>query len=140
MSHLICSQIRIKDLDILRKAIAGFGGLSWNEGATTFRSYSKGESLDEQVKAGGGTCQHSISIAGATYQIGVVKRDDGEGYSLLFDPYDTNAAFKVGNACEKVTVAYAESLIRDECERHGFMIEESVDSEGAKILTAIVPD
>lgn len=142
MSHLVCSLIKIKDLDILRKVVARFGGLKWNEGATTFRSYSKGSDLDQQVKEQGGTCRHSISIAGADhgYEIGVVQRHDGEGYSLVFDPYDTVAAVRVGRSCEKVSNAYAEALIRDECERNGFMLEESVDSEGCKILTAIVPD
>lgn len=142
MSHLTCSSINIKDLDILRKVVAVFGGLKWNEGATTFKSYSKGSRLDNEIKEQGGTCRHSISIDGATYayEIGIIQRNDGEGYSLVFDPFDPVAAAKVGWACEKVSNAYAEAVIRDECERNGFMLEESVDAEGCKILTAIVPD
>lgn len=129
MSHLIASQIAIMDLEILRKAVAGFGGLTWMEGAKRFRSYTKDERLDTQV-AEHGTCEHAIKIAGATYEIGVVKRKDGEGWNLVFDPYDHAAADKVGYQCEKVTAAYGEAYIRDFAEKNGFLVEQSTDSEG----------
>lgn len=157
MSHLNSARITVTDLDLLRKTIAGFSGLKWNEGCRlhdgkkTFRSYychekggSSGKALEDQIAAVG-TLEHSISIDCRDgnpnhYEIGVVRKKDGEGYVLVFDGYDSMAAAIVGHNCEKVMSAYAEVTIREEYERRGFIVEESIDEHGAKILTAIVPD
>lgn len=130
MSHLIASEVCITDLDILRKAVAGFTGLVWNDGATTFKSYYSAERLQEQINAIG-TCEHSISITkGGGYQIGVIRKKDGTGWSLAFDPYDTRAAAIVGRNSEMVMNQYSETFIRDWAEKTGFMVEHSVDAEG----------
>lgn len=126
MSHLICSKIRITDLEILKKAVAGFKGLKWNEGAKQFVSYGDTGTTKSEF----GTCEHSITIEGATFQIGVAKLKDGTGYGLLFDPYDGIGASKVGRECELVSAAYGEAFVRDFAERNGFMVEQTTDSEG----------
>lgn len=133
MSHLVQSQIIIADLDILKKSVAGFGGLTWNEGAKTFRWYAGKQGAGEDM----GQCEHSISIAGAKYEVGVVRRKDGEGYSLVFDPYDGLAAEIVGYSCEKITALYAEEFTRDFASKKGFVLEESVDGEGNKVFSMI---
>lgn len=138
MSHLIASKIIINDLDILKKAVSGFGGLTWNEGAKTFRWYvNSDQKVKAELESEHGQCEHSISIAGATYEIGVVKRKDGEGWSLVFDSYDHVAADRVGRQCEKVMAAYAEEYTRDFAYRHGFMVQEDIDLEGNKMLIMI---
>lgn len=147
MSHLSTSLISITDLDILRKTIAGLSGLKWNEGAReykgkkTFRSYychensdMSGQALDNQIKAVG-SLEHSITITGCDYEIGVVRKNDGEGWSLVFDPYDTKAAAIVGHKCERVMTEYAAETVRDFASRNGFMLEQTVDNEGNICLT-----
>ena len=147
MSHLTKSDIIINDIDILRKAVAGFDGLTWNEGATTYKWYLtderrkyayKEEAAEAESKQG--QCEHSISIKGADYgyEVGVVRRKDGEGWSLVFDPYDLEAARKVGNSCEKIVAAYGEAFTRDFAEKNGFILQESVDSDGNKVFS--MPD
>lgn len=136
MSHLNCGLAKITELDILRRTVASYGGLTWNEGATTFRSYDE----TGQTKSEFGTCEHSITVDGASYQIGVIRSKDGDGWVLAFDTADGIVSGAVGRSSEKLLTAYAEAVIRDESARNGYPMEESVDSEGFKILTAIVPD
>jgi hypothetical protein len=136
MSLLVCSTIKITELDILRRTVARYGNLIWNEGAKTFKSYGQ----TGNTKSEYGTVEHSITVAGAHYQIGVIRSKDGDGWQLAFDTDDRQICAMVGRNSEKLITAYAEELIRDEAARNGYMLEESTDSEGAKILTAIVPD
>lgn len=70
----------------------------------------------------------------------MVRRKDGEGWSLLFDPFDANAAVIVGfNGCEKITAAYADAYTRDFASRNGFLLEESVDGEGNTVMVMTPP-
>lgn len=131
MSHLTCSKIAIQDIDILKKAVGGFDRLKWNEGARTFKSYGN----TGQTKSEFGTCEHSITVTGATFQIGVIKRQDGTGWSLAFDRADRYVETIVGPQSEKIHAAYSEAYIRDFAEKNGFMMEESVDDEGNLCLT-----
>jgi hypothetical protein len=142
MSHLICSEIVINDLDILRKAVAGFGGLRWMEGQKSYVWYMRSgvnekeyQNSKKQQEDANGACEHAIKISGASYEIGVVRRPDGDGWKLVFDPYDGAAAQKVGRGCELLTNAYSEAYIRDFAEKNGFMTEQSVDDEGNIVLS-----
>lgn len=148
MSHLTCSKIKIMDLDILKKAVAGFGGLRFNENVKTFESYychrkskEAGMALDGQINRLG-TLEHSISILngskvnqGRGYEIGVIKSKDGEGFVLMFDPYDSTNARIVGAQCEKVMSAYAEAYCSDFAEKSGFLMEQALDDEGNIVIT-----
>jgi len=137
MSHLIASKAVITDLEILKKAVHGSGFLTWNDGETTFRSYYSGESLKQQINEIG-TCEHSISInvpGCGGYQIGVIRRKDGQGWDLAFDPYDRVAAQKVGAECEVVTTLYSEEFIRDWAEKNGFTTERFIDEDGKICMT-----
>jgi len=132
MSHLTCSMIQIHDLDILRKSVAGFGGLKWNEGATKFTSYGSTGQTESEF----GTCEHSITVDGASggYQIGVIKRKDGQGWSLAFDPLDGGVLEAVGRDSAKLICAYEECYVRDFAEKNGFICEQTTDSEGNTLL------
>lgn len=151
MSHLNACVPVISELDILRKAATEFGGLIWNEGARTyngkktFRSYychenspDAGRVLDEQIKALG-VLEHSITITGCNYEIGVVRKKDGSGYTLAFDSHDGSAARIVGDRCEKLVTAYTETLFREEYARAGFMLERHVEDDGSIVLVATDP-
>lgn len=131
MSHLVASLIKLTDLDILRKAVRGFGGLTWNEGAKEFRSYGDTGKHRSEL----GTCEHSITVDKAHYQIGVIKNKDGDGWTLAFDNDDITIVSEVGGQSEKLAAAYGEVYVRDFAERNGFMVDESKDSEGNMVLT-----
>lgn len=136
-------------MDILRKAVEGIGFLKWNEGCRllngkkTFRSYychekGNGHVLEKQI-AEAGTLEHSISIDCGDgnknhYEIGVVRKKDGEGWALVFDPYDSAAARLVGIQCQTVMAAYAEETVRDFASRNGFILEQSTDNEGNIVM------
>ena len=135
MSHLTCSKVIIKDLEILKKAVSNFGGLVWKEGQKEFKWYYKG-ATSEQIVNGFGKCDHAIAFVNPEkytaygYEIGVVRNKNGEGWSLVFDPYDYQAAKKVGNGCENLSTAYSQEFIRDFAEKNGFMIQESIGEDG----------
>lgn len=143
MSHLVSSTVIITDLDILKKTVASFGGLTWMEGQTQFKWYyqARAHLADSYVKEQNrqesqfGACEHAIRIKGSDYEIGVVKRKDGEGYSLVFDPIDGTMTNKVGPACEKLIAAYSEEMIREWAAKNGFMLEQDTDAEGNIVLT-----
>lgn len=143
MSQLTASTVRITDIDILRKAVKGFDGLTWNEGATRFRSYgsSNPEYQKELLRQMKGTCEHSITVKGAShdYQIGVIKNEDGD-YVLAYDEDDKGIMNVVGSQSNKLIAAYGEALARDWAEKKGFMVETGYDEEGNLRLTMIDPN
>lgn len=130
MSQLTASTVRITDIDILRKAVKGFDGLTWNEGATRFKSYSQSHSEG---------CKHSISVNGARYEIGVIQKEDGD-YVLAYDEDDYRVRDVVGSQSNKLIAAYSEAFARDWAEKKGFMIESGFDDEGNLQLTMIDPN
>lgn len=132
MSHLTASTIRITDIDILKKAVKGFDGLTWNEGASQFRSYSYSHSEG---------CKHSITVKGSyhNYQIGVIQLEDGD-YVLAYDEDDFGIRDAVGSKSFKLMAAYGEAYARDFAEKRGFMIESGFDEEGNLQLTMIDPN
>ncbi len=144
MSHLICSEIVINDLDILRRAVAGFVcrnfpdkmKLVWNEGKKDYKWYTK----DTKAETQHGRCEHTIGWTRPDkkegyYEIGVVRRKDGEGWSLVFDPFDPTLSNAVGMNNELLLAAYADEYIRDFAAKNGFMVEQSLDGEGNIQLT-----
>lgn len=140
MSHVVCSQIIIHDLDLLKKALSKFPELTWNENKKTFNwfgdwrndysskdaAYKNGIDVDQY-----GKCDVCIQMDGKPnhYEIGVVRRRDGEGWSIVWDHYSTgkNLSEIIGRNGEKLTTAYAEEYIRDFAERNGFIIDEQTD-------------
>jgi len=136
MSHLITNEVIITDLDILRKAVSGIKGLKWAEGKKEFKAYYRNK---EQEKELGGKVEHVIEIdknlTSYSYEVGVVRRKDGTGWSLVFDPFDSYAARHVGRNCENIMSAYNEAYIRDFAEKNGFMMEEATDENGNLVLS-----
>lgn len=132
MSHLTASTVKITDIEILKKAVKGFDGLQWNEGATSFRSYSSSHSAG---------CKHSITVKGNYhgYQIGVIKQEDGD-YVLAYDEDDYGIRDAVGSKSFKLISAYGEAFARDWAEKKGFMVETGYDEEGNLQLTMIDPN
>lgn len=113
----------VTDLACLRAAVAKLAGIHWKEGQRTFSWYGKwvGDySADDAAYKLGidtkdyGRCEHAIKVDGSRYEIGVMKRKDGKGYSLVFDFYGGNGhkiQEMVGAGCEKISVEYQREYI-----------------------------
>lgn len=146
MSHVVCSNIIITDLDLLRKALLAFPELKWNENRKTFNwygswmddykandaAYRNGIDVDQY-----GTCDVCIQMEGVNYEMGVVRRKDGQGWSLVWD--NVSDGYKLdellGSHAEKLVIEYSQAYIRDFAERNGFIMDETVDGEGNLVLT-----
>jgi hypothetical protein len=89
MSHIASIDIIITDLTALQAAARELGAL-WVEGKKTYNWY--GQSVGDYPLPAGmtvdqlGKCDHVIALPGVRYEIGVVKRADGN-FTLAYDFY-----------------------------------------------------
>ena len=123
MSHVVASGVIITDIDCLRAAVAKVMGLHWKENQKTWKWYGKWvndySAADAAYKLGidtkdYGKCEHAISVNGSGYEIGIMKRKDGKGYSLVFDFFGVNGRNiqkVVGDGCEKLMVEYQREYV-----------------------------
>lgn len=122
MSHLVTSSVIITDLDCLKRAVANIKGLRWHEKKTyAWFGQLVGESKrqDEVAAALGvnktdfGKCEAAISVEGAGYEIGVMKRKDGKGYSLAWDYWGPGEKIPqvIGAGGEKLVSEYQRAFI-----------------------------
>lgn len=154
MSHVTASKCIITDLAILKKVIKTmFPELVWNENKKTYAWYGSFRDdwgkQNEQLTARArgvdpsqyGKCEHSISLPGCRYEIGVTRRKDGEGYSLVWDVYNEGAKISnyIGKDAEKLMAEYSKEYIREFAERNGFIMEETTDHEGNLVLAMTAP-
>jgi hypothetical protein len=88
MSHITSININITDLSALKAAITEFGA-EWREGQQTYTWF--GRSVGDYPLPEGftqedlGKCEHAIRLPGCEYEIGVVRKKDGTGFTLLYD-------------------------------------------------------
>lgn len=123
MSHVVASGVIITDIDCLKAAVARVPGLHWKENQKTWAWYGKWvgdyDAADAAYKLGidtkdYGKCEHAIKVDGSNYEIGVMKRKDGKGYSLVFDFFGSNGKKiqqMVGDGCEKLMVEYQRAYV-----------------------------
>lgn len=130
MSHVVCSRIIITDLDLLKKALADFPKLKWNKDKKTYKWWGRWEddyaAKDAAYKNGidvdqYGKCDVCIQMDGVEYEIGVVKRKDGQGWSLVWDNVCDGEILSryIGRNGEKLMTAYAEAYARRFAEQRG---------------------
>jgi hypothetical protein len=88
MSHITSININITDLSALKAAITEFGA-EWREGQQTYTWF--GRSVGDYPLPEGftkedlGKCEHAIRLPGCEYEIGIVRKKDGTGFTLLYD-------------------------------------------------------
>lgn len=122
MSHVVSSPILISDLACLKAAVQKISGLHWKEGQKQWRWYGSWQddyaAADAAYKLGidvkdYGTSDHVITVDGSGYDIGVMKRKDGKGYSLVWDFFGTGRHINevVGDGCEKLMVEYQRAYV-----------------------------
>lgn len=145
MSHVICSKVRISDLEILKKALDKFPKLKWHEGKKKYAWYGRYANDYHKEDAAYhdginpkdyGKCSHAISMPGVSaYEIGVVEREDGT-YSLIWDFYNSGKEISnyIGKSAELLMAEYSREFILDYASRNGFLMNEYTDGEGNLVL------
>lgn len=139
MSHIVSSKHIITDISCLKRAIKNhFPQLVWMEGQRTFAWYGEWmndyDAADAAYKLGidpkdYGKCDHAIRMPGVEYEIGIMKRADGKGWSPVWDFFaDGKKLSKViGQNAEKLMAAYHEECARAYAEEHGLELETETD-------------
>lgn len=115
MSHIEDVDVLIedKDLETLAEVLATFGA-TLKRGQTHYAWF--GTSVGDYPLPKGftaadlGHCDHAIKLPSAKYEIGVVRRKDGNGYTLLYDFWGQTQGLPLkttfGDKLSKLTTAY----------------------------------
>lgn len=139
MSHVSNLEIIIKDLEALRKAAAECG-LEFMP-AATYKWY--GQFVGDYPLPEGftpeelGHCEYKMSIPGdeEAYEVGVVPRKDGQGYTLLYDFWGECGQALVekigGQDGDKLKQRYAVNAATFQAERQGFRVQEFQATDGS---------
>jgi hypothetical protein len=138
MSHVVSAQVICTDLDCLRAAVAKFPKLRWMEGKKTYNWYGSwvnDYSRDDAAYKNGidtsdyGKCEHAIKMDGVEYEIGVMKRKDGAGYSLVWDFFSDGARISeyVGKGAENLMTEYSREFVNQFAAAEGYMMNTSED-------------
>lgn len=112
----------ITDLEALKQAVLKIKGLCWKEGQQTYKWYGRFvndyHGGDAAYKNGidpkkYGTCDHAITVEGSGYEIGIMKRTDGKGWSPVWDFFGTGRKINevVGDGAEKLMVEYQREYV-----------------------------
>lgn len=119
MSHISKIELEVRDLVVLGQACKRMGFCLEKE-KKTFRWYGKDSD-----------CDHAITIPGAEYEIGVVKK--GSGFELACDYYDQNLVKAIGENGGRLKQAYAVEKATIEARRKGYTVREEKSKAGVRV-------
>lgn len=133
MSHIVAVELVVEDLDVLAAACRKIG-LTLHRGVKNYKWY--GRSVGDYPLPSGvavedlGKCDHVIRVdgaAGQTYEIGVVKKKDEKGFSLLWDFWNGGYGLQdvVGENCKNLKRSYAMEKTRDWGRKNGYRVVET---------------
>ena len=115
MSHISKIELEVTDLESLDRACSHIG-LTLNRNQLTFKWYD-----------GNGQCDHAIRIPGASYEIGLIKKDDK--YELQTDFWDDKISEVIGENGGLLNQRYAVEQTRTQAIRKGYrVIERQIDN------------
>lgn len=142
MSHIATVDIQLRDLDAIKAAAARLG-LVFCEGQASYRWYGHRvgdsplpEGLTEDEL---GYCEHAITSPTDTgYEIGIVRRKDGQGYQLAFDTWGPGQWIteRLGEDMGAFKQAYGVELAKRELQLEGWMVNEVLAADGSIELVA----
>jgi len=146
MSHVVSVKTIIKDLDCLRAAVAMFPKLIWKENQKKYEWWGRWvkdyHKADAAYKNGidpseYGKCEHAIGMPGVTYEMGICKRSDGQGYSPVWDfVYDGHRFNEyLGDSAEQLMTEYNRQVMLKYGEQNGYAVNEEVLQDGRKVIT-----
>lgn len=141
MSHVVAIDVELRDLDAIKLAAKRLG-LVFVENQKTYRWW--GTSVGDYPLPKGmtaadlGKCEHAITLAADhpqaqhAYEIGVVKRKDGQGWTLVYDFFGPGHALKqvIGEDLGPFKQAYGVEVARKELEMDGWMVNEVLSENG----------
>lgn len=118
MSHVVDVKTNILDIDCFIAAAESLGLEKRDK--QTFRWFGRhvgdfplpeGFSVDDM-----GKCEFALGIKGnnTAYEVGVVRRRNGDGWTLLYDQWAGGKGMtkQIGGGCEKLLQAYAVEKVR----------------------------
>ena len=140
MSHVIEGKGTYLDLDVLADVARDFGA-ELVRGQRTYAWY--GHSVgDYPIPAGMtaadlGKCEHAIRLAGCEYEIGLVRRPDGKGFSAVFDFWGPGLALKqtFGEGAATLMDAYNAEIQKRHYQRRGYRVTVARE-DGAYVVKA----
>ena len=119
MSHISKIELEVKDLGVLSQA-CGRLGLSLIRDRKTFTWYGRDSA-----------CDHAIRIPGATYEVGVIRKDGR--YELQCDFYDAGIEKAIGRQGGLLKQAYAVEKTKLEARRKGYTVLEKKTETGIRL-------
>jgi hypothetical protein len=127
MSHVATLKTRILDLDALKTAAAECG-MEFVEGRKAYRTYY----------GSANACAHTITAAGASYDVGVVAAKDGHGFELTFDSWGPGKALeaKAGAGLGKLLDEYGFAVASVPLRRAGHRVARRYNDAGRLQLVA----
>jgi len=162
MSHVAAVKTKVTDLEALKAACAELGFV-FNANKKSYRWWGRWEddspipehlftpaeaarikamSREERRKFMGAflaTCDHSISIPGADYEIALRTMEDGS-YSLGFDWYQQEALLAAigGPSAPKLVQGYAKQKLLSDAARYGHLLESEQRLEDGTIKVRLL--
>ena len=139
MSHISKIELVVNDLAALKEACQNLG-FEFREGQRTYTWYGRlvgrfalPEGLTESDL---GKCDHAIRIPGATYEVGIVKKE--QNYLLLWDEWDKGGLrAKLGHNAGILKQAYALSRVKREARKKNYRFAQKKIPNGIRLtLTA----
>ena len=158
MSHIVENDLVINDLAALKAAVAAIPGLEWREKKTyNWYGVSVGDyPLPEgMTKEELGHCEFAIGLKDrpGAYEVGVVKRKDDKGYSLVVDFWSGGHGLcavvgekvkdgktreeKQGLNCLKLANSYAAQVSAKAMRKKGYKATIKANEEGSYEVTCI---
>ena len=139
MSHVSIIDVEITDLEALKNACTRMGFI-FTEGKRTYKWYGQfleGYPLPEGFsKEDLGTCDHAVTVPGANYEIGVVKRE--KKYILLWDFWSNGGLKpKIGDKGGLLIQAYGVEKTKLEAKRKGFRVSERYNQKTGQVKLRI---
>ena len=148
MSHLATISVQIKDIEAMKAACAELGW-TFSEGKQNYRWWGSEFPKSKQAKealaamsteqrALAGRCEHSISMNGCQFDIGLVKTDTG--YSIVADDLvylsSWNKQFdKLGEGASKLLQLYGVHKAQIEAKKRGLLFTRK--QVGSKIQCTV---
>lgn len=140
MSHVVTIDVLVTDLDALQAAAEQLGMELVKQ--STYKWYSRfmGDyPLPEGFSSSDlGKCEYAMRVKNAgpeTYEVGVVKRRDGQpGFTLLYDFWQGGGGLvaKIGENAVNIKREYALAVAAKEMRRQGFRVSRQVDQKSGK--------
>ena len=137
MSHIVCVDIIIHDLDLFKKTCKAIG-LEFRENQKTFRWYNRWmndyhgkdaaymHGIDPKTY---GNCEHACGVPNnkSAYEVGLMKNPKGAGYVLVWDSWNSGYGLMkvVGDNCDKLFQEYAKQVTLKELKAKGYTLSKT---------------